>query len=120
VPLPEAHLRKSVRLAIVASHPIQYHAPIFRALARQIDLTVFFAHRATPADQAHAGFGVGFDWDVDLLSDYEHVFLRNVARKPSLEHFAGCDTPDLGRRLAEGRFDAFEHQRESPESRNKP
>ena len=95
-----------MRLAIVASHPIQYHAPLFRELARQIDLTVFFAHRATPADQAHAGFGVGFDWDVDLLSGYEHVFLRNVARKPSLEHFAGCDTPDLGRRLAEGRFDA--------------
>jgi len=67
---------------------------------------VFFAHRATPADQANAGFGVGFDWDVDLLSDYEHVFLRNVARKPSLEHFAGCDTPELGGLLAEGRFDA--------------
>ena len=95
-----------MRLAIVASHPIQYHAPLFRELAMQIDLTVFFAHRATQADQADAGFGVGFDWDVDLLSGYEHVFLRNVARKPSLEHFTGCDTPDLGRRLAEGHFDA--------------
>ena len=95
-----------MRLAIVASHPIQYHAPLFRELARQIDLTVFFAHRATPVDQAKAGFGVGFDWDVDLLSDYEHVFLRNVARKPSLEHFASCDTPEVGGRLADGRFDA--------------
>ena len=95
-----------MRLAIVASHPIQYHAPLFRELARQIDLTVFFAHRATAVDQANAGFGVGFDWDIDLLSAYEHVFLRNVARRPGLEHFAGCDTPDLGRRLAEGRFDA--------------
>ena len=67
---------------------------------------MFFAHRATPADQANAGFGVEFYWDVDLLSDYEHVFLSNVARKPSLEHFAGCDTPEFGRRLADGRFDA--------------
>ena len=95
-----------MRLAIVASHPIQYHAPLFRALARQIDLTVFFAHRATPADQANAGFGVGFDWDVDLFSEYEHVFLRNVATNPSLEHFAGCDTPEVGGCLADGRFDA--------------
>jgi glycosyltransferase involved in cell wall biosynthesis len=95
-----------LRLAIVVSHPIQYHAPLFHELARQIDLTVFFAHRATPADQAQAGFGVGFDWDVDLLDGYEHVFLPNVARKPSIEHFAGCDTPDLGRRLGDGRFDA--------------
>jgi len=95
-----------MRLAVVASHPIQYHAPLFRELARQINLTVFFAHRATPADQAHAGFGVEFDWDIDLLSQYEHVFLRNIARKPGLDAFPGCDTPDIGTRLAEGHFDA--------------
>ena len=73
-----------MRLAIVASHPIQYHAPLFRELAKRVDLTVFFAHRATPADQAKAGFGVDFDWDIDLLSGYEHVFLHNVARNPGL------------------------------------
>src|SRR4051812_26091638 len=61
-----------MRLAIVASHPIQYHAPLFRELAKQVDLTLIFAHRATPADQAKAGFGVDFDWDIDLLSGYEH------------------------------------------------
>ena len=95
-----------MRLAIIASHPIQYHAPLFRELASRIDLTVFFAHRATPADQGSAGFGVGFDWDVDLLSGYQNVFLRNVAMNQNLEHFAGCDTPELGGLLAEGRFDA--------------
>lgn len=95
-----------IRLAVVASHPIQYHAPLFRALGRRIDLTVFFAHRATPADQAKAGFGVGFDWDVDLLSGYEHIFLNNVAKLPGLDRFAGCDTPEIGTRLAERRFDA--------------
>jgi glycosyltransferase involved in cell wall biosynthesis len=94
-----------MRLAVVASHPIQYHAPLFRTLARQIDLEVFFAHRATPKDQAQAGFGVGFDWDVDLLEGYDHVFLHNAAAKPGLHSFAGCDTPEIGRRLSEGRFD---------------
>ena len=49
---------------------------------------------------------VEFDWDVDLLSQYGHVFLRNIARKPGLDAFPGCDTPDIGRRLAEGHFDA--------------
>ena len=95
-----------VHLAVVASHPIQYHAPLFGELARRLDLTVFFAHRATPVNQARAGFGVEFDWDVDLLSEYEHVFLRNTARKAGLETFAGCDTPEIGERLAERRFDA--------------
>jgi glycosyltransferase involved in cell wall biosynthesis len=95
-----------VRLAVVASHPIQYHAPLFRALAKELDLTVLYAHRATAADQASAGFGVGFEWDCDLLSGYEHLFLRNRARRPSLDHFAGCDTPEVGARLRERHFDA--------------
>ena len=95
-----------MRVAIVASHPIQYHAPLFRALARRLEVTVLYAHRATPSDQARAGFGVGFEWDVDLLSGYSHDFLRNAARRPGLDSFAGCDIPDIGARLREGRFDA--------------
>ena len=95
-----------MRLAIAASHPVQYYAPLFRAVARRLDVTVFYAHRVTPRDQAQAGFGVGFDWDVDLLSGYRSTFLTNVAREPSLVGFGGCDTPEIGRRLAEGRFDA--------------
>ena len=95
-----------MRLAVVDSHPIQYHAPFFRALARRLDLTVFFAHRATPADQAKAGFGVAFDWDIDLVEGYDHVFLKNVATPPGIERFGGCDTPEIAGRLAHGRFDA--------------
>ncbi|MFN3523666.1 MAG: glycosyltransferase family 4 protein [Phenylobacterium sp.] len=95
-----------MRLAVVTSHPIQYYAPLFRTLAERLDLHVFFAHRATPEQQAAAGFGTAFDWDVDLASGYAHSFLRNVAADPGPHHFAGCDTPEVGARLAEGRFDA--------------
>jgi glycosyltransferase involved in cell wall biosynthesis len=95
------------RLAVVASHPIQYQAPLFRELARRLDLTVFYAHRATPDDQSKAGFGVRFDWDVDLLTGYAHEFLINAAKRPGLDHFAGCDTPRIGAALREGRFDAL-------------
>jgi glycosyltransferase involved in cell wall biosynthesis len=94
------------RLAIVASHPVQYHAPLYRELASRLDLTVFFTHHATPADQARAGFGVEFEWDTSLLDGFEHRFLDNVAREPGLHHFAGCDTPGLGTELAHGGFDA--------------
>jgi glycosyltransferase involved in cell wall biosynthesis len=95
-----------MRLAIVMSHPIQYYAPLFRALAEQLDLVVFFAHQATPSDQARAGFGIEFEWDVSLLSGYAHTFLSNVATRPALNHFSGCDTPEIGERLRKGRFDA--------------
>lgn len=95
-----------MRLAIVASHPIQYYAPLFRVLAMHLDLMVFYAHRATPTDQAGAGFGVEFDWDIDLLTGYAYGFLQNVAKEPSLRHFSGCDTPEIGVRLKQGLFDA--------------
>ena len=95
------------RIGFLVSHPIQYYAPIFRELARRCDLTVFFAHRQDAAGQGKAGYGVAFDWDVDLLSGYESRFLRNVARVPSTQTFAGCNTPEIAEIITEGRFDAF-------------
>lgn len=96
-----------MRLAVVSSHPIQYYAPLFRELARQIDVHVFFAHRATPQQQADAGFGTPFDWDLDLTEGYSHSFLTNVSRNPGTGHFGGCDTPEIGKRLREYRPDAL-------------
>lgn len=95
------------RLAILCSHPVQYYAPLFRALAQRTDLTVFYAHNATAQDQARAGFGVDFEWDVDLLAGYRHQFLENVAREPGLERFSGVDTPEVGQRLQEGRSEVL-------------
>ncbi len=97
----------TVRIGYLVSHPIQYYAPLFRELARHCDLTVFYAHRQTAAGQADAGFGVAFDWDVDLLSGYESRFLDNVARQPSTDRYFGCDTPGIAAEIERGRFDAF-------------
>ena len=84
-----------MRLGILTSHPIQYQAPWFRGLSKAVDLEVFFCHRQSAAEQGKAGFGVAFDWDVDLLSGYTHRFLTNVSRKPGVNHFFGCDTPEI-------------------------
>jgi glycosyltransferase involved in cell wall biosynthesis len=96
-----------MRIGILTSHPIQYQAPLFRALAREFDLTVYFAHRQTSQDQAKAGYGVSFDWDVDLLSGYSSQYLQNRAKQPNVFRFAGCDTPDIAGIIEGGRFDAF-------------
>ena len=96
-----------MKLGVLATHPIQYHAPLFRALARELDLHVYFAHRQTAEGQAAAGFGVAFEWDVDLLGGYSHTFLDNHARRPSTDTWAGCSTPDIARIIAHERFDAF-------------
>ena len=96
------------RLAILTTHPIQYHAPWFRALAAHpdVDLEVLYCHKATPREQAAAGFGIEFDWDVSLLDGYPHRFLKNVAMDPSVITFQGVDTPELKQIIASDRFDA--------------
>ena len=96
----------SYKLGIFTSHPIQYQAPLFRELARQCDLHVFFAHRQTAQAQAAAGFGVAFEWDVDLLSGYKHTFLPNVAKHADTGAFFGCDTPGIADQIKAGGFDA--------------
>ena len=81
-------------------------------MSNRLELKVFYAHRVTSSDPAQAAFGVGFrgsycpEWDIDLLSGYEHEFLRNAARNPGLDRFSGADTPEIGARLRAGRFDA--------------
>lgn len=95
-----------MRLAVLTSHPIQYYAPLFAHLATRLDLHVFFAHQPSAQQQADAGFGTAFNWDVDLTSGYSHSFLKNVAKAPDATRFSGCDTPEIGDRLAEGKFDA--------------
>jgi glycosyltransferase involved in cell wall biosynthesis len=68
---------------------------------------VYFAHRQSAEQQASAGFGVAFNWDIDLQSGYHNRFLTNVSRRPSADRFWGCNTPDIGREIANGHFDAF-------------
>ena len=96
-----------MRVAFLISHPIQYYSPIFRELAKRCDLHVFYGQQLNSAQQASTGFGVGFEWDVDLLAGYNSSVLKNVARNPAPDRFLGCDTPEVGARLREGKFEAL-------------
>src|SRR6266542_5858090 len=96
------------RLAIISTHPIQYHGAWFRRLASAPELSIeaFYCHNATAREQADAGFGVEFDWDVSLLDSYPHRFLQNVASCPGIAGFRGLDTPEIKDIIAHERFDA--------------
>ncbi len=86
---------RQCRILIVTSHPIQYQAPLFRAMSEHCQLRVLFAHRVTPDNQAAAEFGVAFEWDVDLTSGFENHYLNNVSEQPSVNQYDGCDTPEI-------------------------
>lgn len=83
------------RLMVLMSHPIQYYSPWFRELDKLLDLYVLYAHKQDSKGQAQAGFGVEFDWDIPLLEGYRYSFLRNVARKPTVQSFWGLNTPSV-------------------------
>ena len=87
-----------MRLGIVASHPVQYQVPWYRALTAEPDmeLTVYYALIPTPEQQG-VGFGVDFAWDVPLLDGYRWTALQNSARAPSLDGFLASRTPSVGR-----------------------
>jgi len=96
-----------MKIGILTSHPIQYQAPLFQALAAEVDLEVFYAYRQTSGDQARAGYGVEFEWDVDLLSGYAYRFLQSRTKNPNVRSFWGCDTPEIAGMIRAGQFDAF-------------
>lgn len=96
------------RLAIVTTHPIQYHAPWFRALAATegLEPEVIYCHQATENQQAAAGFGVQFAWDIPLLEGYRYRFLHNSAAQPAVTTFAGVNTPEIATIIAQEKFAA--------------
>jgi glycosyltransferase involved in cell wall biosynthesis len=96
------------RLAILSTHPIQYHVAWFRALAARTDLEihVYYCHKATPQEQSRAGFGVEFDWDIPLLDGYQHSFLKNISKLAGHGKFGGFDTPELKEIIKRREYDA--------------
>lgn len=75
----QKHLRP--RLAVVVSHPIQYFAPLYRALAAsgEVDLKVLYCSRIG-LDRFHdPGMGVELAWDMDLLGGYSSEFLPEAS-----------------------------------------
>jgi glycosyltransferase involved in cell wall biosynthesis len=103
-----AVFQKKTRLAVISTHPIQYHSAWFRALSvcPELDLHIYYCHQATPREQAGAGFGVEFDWDVPLLEGYPYTFLKNVAASPGHGGFGGFDTPEIKEIIRRREYDA--------------
>jgi glycosyltransferase involved in cell wall biosynthesis len=87
-----------LKLAIVSTHPIQYNAPLFQALALQegIHPRVFYTwSQAAQGPQFDAGFERAIQWDIPLLDGYEHEFVPNVSAHPSPERRGGVVNPTL-------------------------
>lgn len=85
------------RLAIVLSHPTQYYSPWFAYLAKLggLELRVFYLWDFGVTAQHDQKFGQSFQWDVNLVSGYDHEFVPNVASDPGTHHFTGLNNPGI-------------------------
>jgi len=68
-------------LAVIETHPVQYHAPVYRDLQMRfgIPVTAIYGSDFSVAGYRDHEFGADFAWDTDLLSGHTPVFLSQVS-----------------------------------------
>jgi glycosyltransferase involved in cell wall biosynthesis len=78
-------------LGYVVSHPIQYQAPLFRALARSsvLDFVALFGCDYGVRPSFDRDFGKTVSFGVSLLDGYASQFLPQGARRPDIDRFWG-------------------------------
>jgi len=68
-------------LCVIETHPIQYHAPVWRQVQQVhgIPVTAIYGSNFSVAGYRDREFGATFQWDTDLLSGYSPMFLSKVS-----------------------------------------
>jgi len=97
---------KRYRVLFVASHAVQYQAPVFRRLAAEpaIDIQVAYC-TLKGAEAAHdPEFGASVQWDVPLLDGYPWTHVPNCGS--GKESFFGLLNPGLWKLIRKGNYDA--------------
>src|SRR5215467_15269958 len=99
-------LEPHYRVLAIASHPVQYMAPIFRRMANNpaFDLHVSYC-ALRGAEAAHdPEFATNIKWDIPLLHGYAWSHVPN--RGSGDESFFGFCNPGFWRLIRGGNFDA--------------
>jgi glycosyltransferase involved in cell wall biosynthesis len=91
-----------MKLAIVCTHPVQYYAPVFRALSDwpSLEVRVFYGWKGATENTTDRGFGQSFSWDIPLLEGYDYEFVPNQSADPGTHHRKGIDCPSMNQRIA--------------------
>jgi glycosyltransferase involved in cell wall biosynthesis len=68
-------------LAIVETHPVQYHAPVWREAAQTLGLPVHVIYGGDFSMRGYRDreFGASFQWEADLLAGYSSQILQPAA-----------------------------------------
>ena len=85
------------KLAVVTTHPIQYHVPwLIRLAEKNITIKVFYTWEQSAHGSVYdPGFGQHIRWDIPMLEGYEYEFVENTSSRPGADHFRGIINPGL-------------------------
>lgn len=96
------------KLAIITTHPIQYYAPVFRLLAKQLDVRVFYTWGKQVLENKYdPGLDREITWDIPLLEGYNYHFTQNDAKNPGSHHSKGIINPNLITEIKEFKAEAI-------------
>jgi glycosyltransferase involved in cell wall biosynthesis len=100
--MPERRLR----VLAIATHPVQYAAPIFRRMAKRAEVEFHVAYCSLRgAEGGHdPDFRTSVKWDIPLLDGYSWTHIPN--RGSGAETFGGFRNPGLWNFIRQGHFDA--------------
>src|SRR5579871_4951239 len=90
-------------ILLVATHPVQYSAPIFRMLAADPRAKIQVAYcslEGSSSSNFDEGFGVNVQWDVPLLDGYPWIAMRNISPRPRVGSFLGLVNTQIWRLIA--------------------
>jgi glycosyltransferase involved in cell wall biosynthesis len=102
------HNTRPLRILQIATHPVQYAAPLFELLAKdsRVQMEVAYCSLQGAEAEVDRDFGVAVQWDIPLLEGYRWKLLRNWPGKPKLGVFWGLCNPGVWRLISRGKFDA--------------
>lgn len=100
-------LARPVKVLLVATHPVQYAAPLYRRYAEdpRLDMTVAYCSLQGAETYSDRDFCVDLSWDIPLLEGYRWVHPPNRSPRPRVTGLTGLINPGLWSLICSGEFD---------------
>lgn len=81
-----------MKLLILASHPVQYHAPVFRGVSQLLaqsghECVVAYLSDFSVQGYIDSGFGASLAWDEPLIEGYQYKVLNQNSKKQPRNFF---------------------------------
>lgn len=97
-----------LRILVLASHPVQYGAPFYRAFSNHpgVELTVAYCSLRGAEPGYDKEFATDIAWDLPLLDGYKWVHVANRTFSRDDASFFGLCNPGLWDLIRPGKFDA--------------